>query len=212
MINLLLSFPRSGNTWVRYVLEFVSQRPTAECLVEHAQSNSVKKPCILSETNPTAKSIVVKRHRADHHWDTWGDDTRLIVLVRDPSEAVLRHHKDGNNINDCVSHYLHCLEFFNSFEGDKILIYYEDLLSRSEEELNKILDFVKLEKNNRYKELISNLEDHKKASLKSYGASQTYGDKNRPRHHSKMQPNKAKKVKNIIEQSPLKREYLSRYF
>lgn len=71
----LASFPRSGNTWVRYLIERLSGRA----------SGSIYRDRVLPRG---PEGIVVKTHALDAA--RYG---RAILLVRDPFDAVLSFHR-----------------------------------------------------------------------------------------------------------------------
>jgi hypothetical protein len=110
---LLLSYPKSGNTWARYIAETISDRPTigydVKLPIRHDYHNSLDHP-IYSRINIFGdhwsnndarqkfntfinnENILLKRH-------TWDDKeahtknayTKLILIVRNYKECLLRN-------------------------------------------------------------------------------------------------------------------------
>lgn len=216
--NLLLSFPRSGNTWVRYFMEFISRRPTSIGTVQDCQEGADKTDPLTLKHNfgidVKQKCILIKRHRADHGWDSWTPDNALLVfLLRDPREAIIRHHHTGSSLNDCVEGYLHCLEFYDKFQGRKCFVGYEDLLKNPFVEITKVVEFLGVSKEDRFIEFFENFDFHRNNSVKGYGASATGGDKNRIHMHKRRQPRLAAQIMSDLKSKnpELFDKYLSKY-
>ena len=220
--NLLLSFPRSGNTWIRYIAEFISKRPTSHGTIEDCNSSKSKNDAISASVdlgvNLEDRCILIKRHRADEPWDSWTkENCNLICILRDPREAILRHYKSGVDMAKCIGGYVHCLKFYDSFMGNKHIIYYDELLKNHKETIrNFLLALSKFEQTNylddNFNSLILNYEFHRKASISNYPQSDTKGDKYRTNYHARMQPSKAKYIMNILQsEEPLFTKYLKRY-
>jgi len=222
MDNLLLSFPRSGNTWVRYFLEFITKRPTSMKEVSDCQEGVDKKDTIgVPGVDVRKKCIAIKRHRGDNHWDDFNkDNTKLILLVRDWREACLRHltpeqKKIKSEVERCASGYIHCLKFFDDFKGEKILVHYEDLILSPRDSMDRIVDFLSIERNDDYVDFWNNFEKHRSFSVKSYPAgSFTKGVKDNLKMHSNIA--RGSKVISQIDyvvrrERRLCETYLSRY-
>ena len=217
--NILLSFPRSGNTWVRYALEYVSKRPTSIELVSDCQEGITKKdPIGLKENfdvDILKKCIAVKRHRADHHWDFFNkDNSNFILLVRSHKEAIIRHlitqnYKSSKVFNKNIDDYLHCLNFYDQFDGNKILIYYEDLITDEKNEFKKIFNFLEL---NEYDDFFDNIDFHRKKSVNGYEpGSVTKGLSSKLDYHSRRCAGISNIVDIEIKKSPMYDKYLKRF-
>ena len=187
---ILLSYPRSGNTWVRYILEFLSKRPT------QGYDHKTDVP-LGARTNIgvdlKAPPIAVKSHR-----ELGGKDDKLLVIVRDYREAITRHAKAGEHktpekmkkhfIQETGGKehkgvdYITVIQTYEEFEGDKLLVYYEDLINKPTEQVERIIEFAGIDK--RFlTEFLHNYEKHKAASLGAYSpGSHTKGTN--LKHHS----------------------------
>lgn len=120
-MNCLISYPRSGNTWMRYCLEFLSERPTMGVGV-----NMRERP--LGETfnlgvNLEAAPIVKKMHYGKIRKNI----ERCIMILRDPYYCIQRH--TGEIKEKSIKRYLRIIEEYDKFEGPKACVYYEDLLT-----------------------------------------------------------------------------------
>lgn len=173
---LLLSYPRSGNTWIRYCIEFLTKQPT------YGYSNDSS---ATFDRNPIGNfvdigvdfklsTVCIKRH---HATNVLAD--KLIFILRNYKEVILRHRL--NNVEDisldllktsCISedmshNYIQLIEFYDKFEGDKLLIYYEDIISDIREIARSILLF--LGKGEIFlDEFLDNIDVHKKNCIGIY--------------------------------------------
>jgi len=83
--------------------------------------------------------------------------------------------------------YIKNIAAFDSFKGEKMILYYEDLLTDTIEQISKISEFLELDKS-RLTQLINNIPEHKKKSVELYKVdhdSATAGDENKLDYHSK---------------------------
>lgn len=185
-MNLLLSYPRSGNTWFRYCVEAITKRKTHGYLQEdsgHFDKNHLGSYTDLG-VNEEDPDILIKRHALE---DLNEPVEKLILLVRNYKEVVIRHRieswKSGINLDllksSCTTsesskNYLTIIEYFDSFKGEKLIIYYEDLILDLRGTLEKASRFLKIGEEN-IESFIGNINFHKNKSLEIYGGSQTKG-------------------------------------
>jgi len=196
---VLLSYPRSGNTWLRYCIEFLSKRPTAIPGSKQQGGNPVSEVIKGMGVNLKATPICSKSHNigdiSERH--------KLIVIVRDYKEAIVRHYKNiSNNHKELKKVFLRetegsirtgvdytkILEFYDAHTGDKTLVYYEDLITKPKKSILQVIDF--LEVDHKYmNEFFNKYNFHKNQGIKSYhGGSFTHGDSNRLREHQNALP------------------------
>lgn len=145
-MNVLLSLPRSGNTLMRYYIELISHRPTLGCdgsdvdkpIYKRSKSNLIS----IKNNSP----IISKSHKIDETKKLIGKD-KLILIVRDFNECFGSFRKRGNKKKeDFCKSYVSYLDFFESHQGDKMIVYYEDLLSDLQKVLESVCDFLNLDK------------------------------------------------------------------
>lgn len=148
-MNYLISYNRSGNTWVRYILEYLTHQPTwghQKFAISQRFTNS---PIILTSDEP----IIVKRHEIIPNEITVND--KVIFLLRDYKECIW--NSMGCKYDSFEKEYLkyiQLLEFFHNFKGDKRLFYYDDIFQNYHfifnllyflnryDDIEKIIDFV----------------------------------------------------------------------
>ena len=95
---------------------------------------------ILSHVNRDANYMLHKAHDPKNVRNA----KRLILILRNPKECVVRHTGSFNEGD--IEKYMDLIIFFEKFKGDKLLLYYEDLLSNPKIEVEKLLDFLNIKK------------------------------------------------------------------
>jgi hypothetical protein len=182
----LLSFPRSGNTWVRYGVEFLSGRPTRwkkGAAGAHTQPLNEPLgnifPCIR---NDTRKGCVWKIHSAGELERSHGP-----ILATDSLILLLRNYKENWNRQDACQattvrnprrgrggwsrlfiSYFTSLRLYHDWNPQRrMLVYYEDLIREARSQFHRILDFLD-EPLDRMEEFMSELPNHQNNALLEY--------------------------------------------
>jgi hypothetical protein len=135
----LASYPRSGNTWMRYMLETATKRFTG----------SVHYDPLPGGLPTQGTPLVVKTHYVGK-----SAFPRAVWLLRHPYDAIASYFKYRHNFDDRTDltweqhvneqlpawqvHYA----YWNNFP-DRILIRYEDMLKDPGRELRRTLDYIK---------------------------------------------------------------------
>jgi len=134
--NILSSYPRSGNTWIRYCMEFLSERPT------RGYGRVNLRECPLGETfnlgvDLEKDYILIKIHLANKYRK---DRTNTVIhLIRDPLYSIPRHTGMTDLIaNRGPSKFIKILQAYHDYEGKKQVFYYEDFME--EENLYPVLE------------------------------------------------------------------------
>jgi hypothetical protein len=200
----LLSFPRSGNTWVRYCLEFLTQRPTIPRRRTHLHLHDFQHGHPLA-WNTTFKIdedkvLIEKIHRPDEttidHRDNKKislnrDTDMLLFILRNPKESItcaeyatFTEFLDAGWKGYCEHRvYFENLMFFDAWPADRRhLIYYEDLIAKPRETLAAILEFLQ-EPDTRLDQFMHDYQHHKETCLAIYPKPISRG--NDPLFHSK---------------------------
>ena len=172
---ILLSYQRSGNTWLRYCLEYLTKRPS---LCNHLK-NKINSPIgnIIGWEIDKSKSCIWKFHH-ERNLTAFGksDPSRdlLILLVRNYKECIPRQVKrKANRFNESVFYnlekaYLSNISVYEKWNpSNRLMIYYEDLILNPYETLKSVLFFIK-DSDVLLNEFIQNYLFHKKESLKIY--------------------------------------------
>ncbi len=212
----LLSFPRSGNTWLRYCIELLTERPTAEYAPDHSVANGTHLPLgYLAGHHVDLSKVPVWKVHHMYHLDFGGyyynpKRDSLLFLLRNPKEAIARQSETKEQ-NDSeiqlvnLKWYFNDLGFFDAWYGKKLLVYYEDLIKNPRMVLTQVLLFLG-ESDNRLEDFFQKFEQHKIKALGLYdllGGSKSKGN-DLLYHSQKMSSDERKNFDTwIIENYPL---------
>lgn len=179
-MNILLSYPRSGNTWIRYCIEFLTKEPTLGYKESGSFDINPLGSFINIGVNIEKSPILLKKHETN----TIKKIDSLILIIRDYKEVIPRHTgKELNiellrsSINSKYSsmNYIQLIEYFEDFSGKKAIIYYEDILMDLKSSIEKILRLLNKD-DYLLEEFMNSIDEHKKNSLKIYKKSITNGN------------------------------------
>lgn len=161
---LIASYPKSGNHFVRYIVETLTRRPTlgagpigymhkydAPIYVRLRDEGHYRKGHYELED-----AIAIKKHGSAHAPNkiTEEDESRkLILIVRNYKEVIPRFcPKCGDFLNpvafldsyhiSALSWYAGLLETYNSWPQSKMIVYYADLITDTEKEVERIDKFL----------------------------------------------------------------------
>lgn len=173
-IIYLLSYPRSGNTFTRYILEQVTHYDSRGYRTEMDKKS-------VSNITAVSNGIIIKRHGhvANDKKDVLAPhrNKKLLFLVRNPIECFIRHDKyrafgtiKNNLQDDAVRYFFENLDTYQNFIGDKKIVYYEDMILDLEGYIETIINFVDNPKI-QVKEFMDNQEQHKQNGIKFYNQS-----------------------------------------
>jgi len=164
--TFLLSYPRSGNTWMRYCLEYHTKRPT----LTPYNPDPMNRPLgwlagfELDCTKPPIQKIHIME-KYNKEVDT------VILLIRNPKEAFKRQ---GGGITLTKEIFkrdpllFDNIALYDSWNPHKrILVYYEDLLKDPKGTMERVLDFLQ-EPYTKIPEFLANYELHQQKAIEIY--------------------------------------------
>lgn len=176
---LLISYPRSARNWVKYCIQFLSKRPGSYHTASLFRPNFV-----FDQTHRAGLTGPLSGYR------------KCIIIIRNYKECLIRHNPDvfqnsasvqqflTSNGRQPPSWYILNIQDFDRFSGEKLLIYYEDLIKDTGAEILKLLRFLEIPETH-YADFVENLEFHRQAAVKNYkGKSYTRGDPTKTTFHS----------------------------
>ena len=136
--NALWSYPNSGNQWVRFISEYLTGCPTRggignpnDTPIYLRTFPSEEHP--LAHVNPENPFIFYKSHWAYKITSR----SAIFLIIRGYRELISR----SSDIKGLVSKafgYLDLIATYDRFSGNKMVIYYEDLLTHPEREISRI--------------------------------------------------------------------------
>jgi len=203
---MMLGFPRSGNNWLRYIIESIYNTKTCTFGNEY-HSLSTRGPlsnvCNIQNKKDAMFSYCYHLHLFDikRNYSDLKNIENMIFITRNPFESVLRHHfidkiENQEKINlselmfylrDDQNSWINHLKYFDEFCGKKTILKYDKLidLKNNQDELEKLSNFFLQFDNqdvNKIKDnelnFINNLEIMKENSKKSYNINnKTYSQK-----------------------------------
>ena len=141
--NALWSPERSGNHWVRFIVEYLTGFPTCGCNRYDPpifMNSFPNKSTPLAHVKGKAPYILYKSHDP---YDIKANSV-LILLIRNYYEYIMVNNRRNCPSNDALYYkmYLNLLTGYDKFTGTKILIYYEDLILKPEREILRIKNFL----------------------------------------------------------------------
>lgn len=163
--TIIISYPRSGLNWIRWNVEYFTGRPTPGCtrIVE----NKINKNYVFHRTHDVKRK---KPYNWSCHRKFYSKKLKplyknVILLLRNPYELYGRRKKTKEKVvPQGLRAYKDNLITFDKFKGNKLLVYYEDLIKNYEREMKRICDFLEIKVNlNKI-----NVKQLKRKSLESY--------------------------------------------
>jgi hypothetical protein len=181
----ILSFPRSGNHFVRYIVEFLTGKATvgaAGFTTVPGQDTPIclrKGPECLKHVKLDDR-IAVKSHFVDSIPE---NVSGLVLLVRHPIESILSHRyhnisRSGgfsNNFSENIintlkqdsKNFTENLDYYEKFKKDKSIVLYEDLIGDNYKKSIHTLSEMFYFENSNMNSFIENFEKYRLDSMKS---------------------------------------------
>ena len=160
-LPILVSYSRSGTNWIRYFIEYCSRQPTP------GQTR------LFEGTN----YIIDRAHCA---FPVLHRYARAILVIRDYRECLLRHNRpswlatrnvstflEDESLKQPCSWYIRNIEAVDAFNGEKLVLYYEDLMTAPEDPFRKLGAFLGFPETT-VTDFVEHIDDHFRASVKLY--------------------------------------------
>ena len=172
-MNIILSYPRSGNHLTRFFIELLSEQPTFGCscntrdipIYKNKFRNNI--PFNIDENNINKDMCYYKYHDSPQI-----DCKNLIFIIRNPREVLLRHNNYEMKY-DNFDIYFQSLDYYLNFNGNKILFFYEDIITNKIDFVNKLYNFLELSNNIKLEYVINNIDflynESKNGTYRSWG-------------------------------------------
>jgi hypothetical protein len=179
---ILLGYPRSGNTWVRYLIELLYKTDTSgypgDIGGKRNKKNDLNSPISyqskLIKSNNDNNGYVWHTHLQDQ--DKFGSTLKglpMIFVKRNPIEAVCRHwetYEFNKTWKDGIKEWFRTLDYYKEYNiTHKVELTYETLLFNGkgfEGELKKLDNFFGMESDKT--DLLDNFDSYKNDSINVY--------------------------------------------
>ena len=149
-MNYIISFPRSGNSFIRYAIEKLTNKPTLD-VGGRRDKVYIKRNASYNSNNP----ILKKEHFIESIKKQKNINT-LILLLRNYKDVFISHNmrglKDfvGSHIQneflkskeDYYKEYYELIKFYDNFNRKKMVMYYEELIDEPYNSIKDILSFL----------------------------------------------------------------------
>jgi hypothetical protein len=223
---ILLSYPRSGNTFTRYCIEYVTKRPTFSSLTLNNKAiNSSYGNTFPDLQTDFSKHRVFKTHGISKENINKYKDYGLILILRNYKEALVRHQTDPKHSHPLTIHddlycpsYINCINTFVNWKNKhKLVLFYEDLVDNPDYYIQNIVDFFQTDQKNATT-ILASFDLHKNRVIDIYNnlgsRSQTQGKASIIHSNNLTLQSKLDLDKKIIQNTPNSfiKNYLIRYF
>jgi hypothetical protein len=149
-MNILLSYPRSGNHLVRFFIELLTETPTLGCIGNEDLDKPIYKTKFITNIPFNIKNNInynntecfTKFHFIDNVNNYNYKNNLLIFIIRNPKEVLLRHDKFVYN-EQSFNKYFEGIDYYLYYKGHKLLLYYEDIITNKKEFIYELYDFLK---------------------------------------------------------------------
>ena len=187
---LLVSYPRSGTNWIRYVIEYCTKQPTP------GENRLVRGNNLMYVILNGGFAI----DRAHKGYVVMQQYPKAVLVIRNYKECLIRQFKTkwqqydsleafltSEDLHTPPHWYIKNIEAFEAYEKPKLLLYYEDMVHQPIAFIEKLGAFLNLNPT-RFNEISSNLSAHQKNSVSLYTKrgkkSYTAGKKEETKSHS----------------------------
>lgn len=169
----ILSYPRSGNHLMRFIVEYISSQKTDGSWVNMDDVAVAEKcfrdPTLLSHVKDTF--IAKKQHSINLE-----PVDKIIFIIRDPFECLVSGHEDKDIDNDNYStiyakmqnQYVSLIAYYDMFPNKKIMVRYEQMIDDPCTVAKNIHNFLEIKDDIYLKKFLENSEELVKKSKQCY--------------------------------------------
>ena len=171
-MNVLLSYPRSGNHLVRFFIELLSEIPTFGC-DENIHDVPIYKN-VFPKTIPfnIGNFAVDEIYRKFH---TFPDKyvKKLLFIVRNPREVLLRHLNYKFQLEGWCGYdsYFESVDYYNNFNGEKHIFFYEDICNDKVKFIKELYAFLCIDNEPKLQYVLDNIDELFELSKQGTGRS-----------------------------------------
>ena len=156
-MNILLSYPRSGNHLARFFIELLTERPTYGRAAIYENEFSKEIPFNIRKGN---QNFIYSQC----HYILEQTNKDLIFIIRNPKEVLLRHCNLRFDIKN-YEKYFDVIIQYHEHKGKKIMFFYEDILTNKEQFIKDLNNFLECKNKKKLKYVLDNLNELWELSL-----------------------------------------------
>ena len=167
--NLILSIPRAGNHIIRTFIEYFTQYPTAGLIDVDNDQPIYTRSKINFDIKNKDEFIYYKQHdvmlNEKHYITQYSELNDLIFIIRDPLEIFIREDNFNNDNKHLIPYkqqfkdvFFNNIDFYEKFNGKKILLYYEDIIQNKNETIIKLYDFLNINNKERLEKILNSID------------------------------------------------------
>jgi hypothetical protein len=167
--NLILSIPRAGNHIIRTFIEYFTQYPTAGLIDVDNDQPIYTRSKINFDIKNKDEFIYYKQHdvmlNEKHYVTQYSELNNLIFIIRDPLEIFIREDNFNNDNKHLIPYkqqfkdvFFNNIDFYEKFNGKKILLYYEDIIQNKNETIIKLYDFLNINNKERLEKILNSID------------------------------------------------------
>lgn len=160
-MKALLSYPRSGNHLVRFFIELLSEKPTIGMKNVRGDNpifkNKFEKQIPFNIKDYNEEECYHKFHHVEQ-MEPGDIVTDLIFIIREPKEVLLRHNNNFINLKS-YERYWSLIDYFQSCEAKKIVLFYEDIITNKANFVNQLYDYLGLDNEEKKKYVLDNIDE-----------------------------------------------------
>lgn len=145
-INCLISYPRSGNTLIRFLIEYITERIVVdynEEIPDSAIKYLIGDQFSIIPKNPP---ILRKFHLVDDSLNEKEKigDSKVNLIIRDYYDCIVSHSKRGctDSLEMQIKKYCDLIRYYDWSKNQGSVVYYEDLvdINKQPEAIKTIFD------------------------------------------------------------------------
>lgn len=149
--DFFITYPRSGRNWTVAILQIVLNKPVKGC--KHPEMREgLGKNRLKLELDEGQKPLYCSHFPYGFLKEIDPKKNKLLTIIRNPKECLVRHKRyNAKRLYHSVltdsggfKHYIENLALFDQWDCDetKLLVYYEDLITKPKEVIYKVLTFL----------------------------------------------------------------------
>jgi len=165
-MNTILSYPRSGSNFLNNCLDVISPKPFGKT---HAHYHRFWKENTLDKKDMTVM-LVLRNYKEciPRHTKATTPEALLQHAVGLKATERPGAKKDANGRRFTQSDYMALVKWYHEYQGKKTIVYYEDFVTNTAEELRRLADFIGDVEEGTLENFIDNLDQHRKTSASKY--------------------------------------------